>query len=200
IHRDSSGIVLKADTLGSLEAVTQFIQERKVPVRVADVGPIVKRDVLEARAAGDTDPLNAVILGFNVKVAPGIEDLAAEYGVEIFLNDVIYRLYDDYYAWLIVKKEQAKAESLGHIVRPGKIELLPDYIFRHKDPAIVGVRVYGVIRPKVGLINGEGRRVGTILQIQDRGVNIDEATDGMEVAVSIRGPTIGRQVKPGEIL
>ncbi|MGQ4870270.1 MAG: translation initiation factor IF-2 [Candidatus Thorarchaeota archaeon] len=200
IHRDSSGIVLKADTLGSLEAVTQFLQERKVPVRVADVGPIVKRDVLEARAAGDTDPLNAVILGFNVKVAPGIEDLAAEYGVEIFLNDVIYRLYDDYYAWLIVKKEQAKAESLGHIVRPGKIELLPDYIFRHKDPAIVGVRVYGVIRPKVGLINGEGRRVGTILQIQDRGVNIEEATDGMEVAVSIRGPTIGRQVKPGEIL
>ena len=200
VHRDSSGIVLKADTLGSLEAVTQFLQERKVPVRVADVGPIVKRDVLEARAAGDTDPLNAVILGFNVKVAPGIEDLAAEYGVEIFLNDVIYRLYDDYYAWLIVKKEQAKAESLGHIVRPGKIELLPDYIFRHKDPAIVGVRVYGVIRPKVGLINGEGRRVGTILQIQDRGVNIDEATDGMEVAVSIRGPTIGRQVKPGEIL
>ena len=200
IHRDSSGIVLKADTLGSLEAVTQFLQERKVPVRVADVGPIVKRDVIEASAAGDTDPLNAVILGFNVKVSPGIEDLAAEYGVEIFLNEVIYRLYDEYYAWLVVKREQAKAESLGHIIRPGKIELMPDYVFRQKDPAIVGVRVQGIIRPKVGLINSEGRRIGTILQIQDRGVNIEEATDGMEVAVSIRGPTIGRQVKNDETL
>ncbi len=200
IQRDSSGIVLKTDTLGSLEAVTQFLRDRNVPVRVADVGPIVRRDILEAKAAGDTDPLNAVVLGFNVKVAPEIEDLAAEYGVEIFLNDVIYRLYDDYYAWLIVKREQAKAESLASIIRPGKVEILREYIFRRNNPAVVGVRVHGVIRPKVGLINREGRRIGTILQIQDRNVPIDEATEGMEVAISIRGPTIGRQVKEDDVL
>ncbi|MHA1424085.1 MAG: translation initiation factor IF-2, partial [Candidatus Thorarchaeota archaeon] len=61
-------------------------------------------------------------------------------------------------------------------------------------------KVQGVIKPRTALINEEGRRVGTILQIQDRSVSIDEATDGMEVAVSIRGPTIGRQVKNNEIL
>lgn len=200
IQRDSSGIVLKTDTLGSLEAVTQFLQDRNVPVRIADVGTIVKRDVVEAKAAGDTDPLNAVILGFNVKFAADIEDLAAEYGVETFLNEVIYRLYDDYNAWLIVKREQAKAESLSSIIRPGKLELMPDYVFRNKDPAIVGVRVHGILKPRTGLINAEGRRIGTVLQIQDRSVTIDEATNGMEVAVSIRGPTIGRQVKNDEIL
>ncbi|MHA2386360.1 MAG: translation initiation factor IF-2 [Candidatus Thorarchaeota archaeon] len=200
IQRDSSGIVVKTDTLGSLEAVTQFLQDRKVPVRVADVGNIVKRDIVEAKAAGDTDPLNAVVLGFNVKFAPDIEDLAAEYGVETFLNEVIYRLYDDYNAWLIVKREQAKAESLGSIIRPGKLELIPEYVFRQKDPAIVGVRVHGIIRPRTGLINSDGRRIGTILQIQDRSVPVDEATNGMEVAVSIRGPTIGRQVKNDEVL
>jgi translation initiation factor 5B len=200
IQRDSSGIVLKTDTLGSLEAVTQFLQDRNVPVRIADVGTIVKRDVVEAKAAGDTDPLNAVILGFNVKFAADIEDLAAEYGVETFLNEVIYRLYDDYNAWLIVKREQAKAESLSSIIRPGKLELMPDYVFRNKDPAIVGVRVHGVLKPRTGLINAEGKRIGTVLQIQDRSVTIDEATNGMEVAVSIRGPTIGRQVKDDEVL
>ncbi|MFW9801455.1 MAG: translation initiation factor IF-2 [Candidatus Thorarchaeota archaeon] len=200
IQRDSSGIVVKTDTLGSLEAVTQFLQDRNVPVRVADVGNIVKRDIVEAKAAGDTEPLNAVVLGFNVKFAPDIEDLAAEYGVETFLNEVIYRLYDDYNAWLIVKREQAKAESLGSLIRPGKLELIPEYVFRQKDPAIVGVRVYGSIKPRTGLINSEGRRVGTILQIQDRSVPVDEATNGMEVAVSIRGPTIGRQVKNDEVL
>ncbi|MBD3405759.1 MAG: translation initiation factor IF-2 [Candidatus Lokiarchaeota archaeon] len=200
IHHDSAGIVVKADTLGSLEAVTTFLQDRKVPVRVADVGPIVKRDVLEAFAAGDTDPINAVILAFNVKFAPDIEDLAAEYGVEVFRSEVIYRLYDEYNAWQIVKREQAKAESLGTIIRPGKIELIPDYVFRHKNPAIAGVRVSGRIEPKVGLINADGKRVGMILQIQDRSVNINEATDGMEVAVSIRGPTIGRQIKEDEVL
>ncbi|MHA2142059.1 MAG: translation initiation factor IF-2 [Candidatus Thorarchaeota archaeon] len=200
IQRDSSGIVVKTDTLGSLEAVTQFLQDRKVPVRIADVGNIVKRDIVEAKAAGDTDPLNAVVLGFNVKFAPDIEDLAAEYGVETFLNEVIYRLYDDYNAWLIVKREQAKAESLGSLIRPGRLELMPEYVFRQKDPAIVGVKVHGIIKPRTGVINSEGRRVGTILQIQDRSVSVDEATNGMEVAVSIRGPTIGRQVKSDEIL
>ena len=200
IKTDKSGVVLKADTLGSLEAVTQFLQERNVPVRAADVGPIVKRDIIEGHASGDSDPLNAVVLGFNVKISPEIEDFAAEMGVEVFMNEVIYRLYDEYYAWLIVKREQAKAESLGAIIRPGKIELMPDYVFRHNNPAVVGVKVHGVIKPKTGLINEMGKRVGTILQIQDRSVSIDEATDGMEVAVSIRGPTIGRQVKDDEIL
>ncbi len=200
IKRDSSGIVLKADTLGSLEAVTQFLQDRNVSVRIADVGPIVKRDIIEARAAGDTDPLNAVVLGFNVKTAPDIDELAAEYGVEIFVNPVIYRLYDDYNAWLTVKREQAKAESLSSIVRPAKVELMPEYVFRNKNPAIVGVRVHGVLRPKTGLIDSGGKRVGTLLQIQDRGVSIEEATDGMEVAISIRGPTIGRQVKNNDLL
>ncbi|MHA1137939.1 MAG: translation initiation factor IF-2 [Candidatus Thorarchaeota archaeon] len=200
IQTDTSGIIVKTDTLGSLEAVTQFLQERNIPVRAADVGPVVKRDIVEAQASGDGDPLNAVVLGFNVKIAAEIEDLAAELGVEVFMNEVIYRLYDDYYAWLIVKREQAKAESLGSIIRPGKIVLNPDYVFRNKNPAVVGVKVHGVIRPRTALINEEGKRVGTILQIQDRSVSIDEATDGMEVAVSIRGPIIGRQVKSNEIL
>ncbi len=200
IQTDRSGIVLKTDTLGSLEAVTKFLQDRKVPVRAADVGTVVKRDIIEAQASGDTDPLNAVVLGFNVKLGPDIEDLAAELGVEIFLNQVIYRLYDEYNAWLIVKREQAKADSLSSIIRPGKIELIPEYVFRHSNPAVVGVKVHGVIRPRTGLINEEGKRVGMILQIQDRSVTIDEATQGMEVAVSIRGPTIGRQVKNNEIL
>jgi len=200
IQTDTSGIIVKTDTLGSLEAVTQFLQDRHIPVRAADVGPVVKRDIVEAQASGDGDPLNSVVLGFNVKIASEIVDLAAELGVEVFINEVIYRLYDDYYAWLIVKREQAKAESLGSIIRPGKIVLNPDYVFRNKNPAVVGVKVHGVIKPRTALINEEGKRVGTILQIQDRSVSIDEATDGMEVAVSIRGPTIGRQVKSDEIL
>ncbi|TFG94496.1 translation initiation factor IF-2 [Candidatus Thorarchaeota archaeon] len=200
IKTDKSGIIVKTDTLGSLEAVTQFLQEREISVRAADVGPIVKRDILEGHASGDSDPLNAAVLGFNVKIAPDVEDFAAELGVEVFLNEVIYRLYDNYYAWLIVKREQAKAESLGSIIRPGKIELIPEYVFRQNNPAVVGVKVHGIIRPRTTLINKSGKRIGTILQIQDRSVSIDEATDGMEVAVSIRGPTIGRQVKSNEIL
>ena len=89
---------------------------------------------------------------------------------------------------------------MASIIRPGKIEILSEYIFRRNNPAVVGVRVHGIIRPRVGLVNQEGRRIGTILQIQDRNVTIDEATEGMEVAISIRGPTIGRQVKEDDVL
>jgi translation initiation factor 5B len=116
------------------------------------------------------------------------------------LNEVIYRLYDEYNAWIMVKREQAKAESLGSIIRPGKIELIPQYIFRQSKPAVVGVNVHGVIKPRTGLMTADGKRVGTILQIQDRSVNIDEASTGMEVAVSIRGPTVGRQIKEDDVL
>ena len=77
---------------------------------------------------------------------------------------------------------------------------MPDYIFRQSRPAVVGVRVHGTIKPRTYLINSEGRRIGTILQIQDRSVNIDEATTGMEVAVSIKGPTVGRQIKEDDVL
>jgi translation initiation factor 5B len=65
---------------------------------------------------------------------------------------------------------------------------------------VVGVTVHGIIKPKIGLINSAGKRVGSIIQIQDRNVTIEEATEGMEVAISIRGPTIGRQVKEDEAL
>ena len=77
IKTDKSGIIVKTDTLGSLEAVTQFLQEREIPVRTADVGPIVRRDILDGHASGDSDSINAVVLGFNVKIAPEIEDLGA---------------------------------------------------------------------------------------------------------------------------
>ena len=78
--------------------------------------------------------------------------------------------------------------------------MMPEYIFRHSNPAVVGVKVHGIIRPRTGLVNSEGKRIGTILQIQDRSVAIDEATTGMEVAVSIRGPTVGRQIKEDDTL
>lgn len=198
---DKKGIILKTDTLGSLEAFTQFLREHKIAVRIADVGPVTKRDVMEAIAASEKDPYSAVILAFNVKVNPDAKELAEQEGIEIFENSVIYQLYEAYNQWKILKHEQEIASSLDALIHPGKIQILQGYVFRKSDPAIVGVRVLkGVIKPKYPLIRQDGKRIGTILQIKDRNENLDEARMGQEIAISIKGPTVGRHIKEDDIL
>ncbi len=198
---DKQGIILKTDTLGSLEAFTQFLREHKIAVRIADVGPVTKRDVMEAIAATEKDPYSAVILAFNVKVNPDARELAEQEGIEIFENSVIYQLYESYNQWKILKREQELASSLDALIHPGKIQILSGYVFRKNNPAIVGIRVLkGVIKPKYPLIREDGKRIGTILQIRDRNENLDEARMGQEVAISIKGPTVGRHIKEEDIL
>lgn len=198
---DKQGIILKTDTLGSLEAFTQFLREHKIAVRIADVGPVTKRDVMEAIAATEKDPYSAVILAFNVKVNPDAKELAEQEGIEIFKNSVIYQLYESYNQWKILKREQELASSLDALIHPGKIQILSGYVFRKNNPAIVGIRVLkGVIKPKYPLIREDGKRIGTILQIRDRNENLDEARMGQEVAISIKGPTVGRHIKEEDIL
>jgi translation initiation factor 5B len=49
------------------------------------------------------------------------------------------------------------------------------------------------------VVNEEGKKIGTVHQIQESGKAIEEATVGMQVAVSIKEPTIGRQINEGDI-
>ena len=80
-------------------------------------------------------------------------------------------------------------------------ELLPGYVFRQSNPAVVGVKVLaGRVRAKSTLITSENKKIGTIQQIQDKGETIREARIGAEIAVSIRGATVGRQINEGDIL
>ena len=201
ISTDKTGTILKADTLGSLEAIVNYFRERNVPIRMADVGDVSKRDVMEAIAVKEKDPFLAAILAFNVKILPDAEEEARQHNIPIFKSNIIYRLFNDYEDWLIKKREEQKKKELEALLRPGKIKILPGYVFRRSKPAIVGVKVLaGKIQPKYSLINSNNQKVGTILQIQDKGQNIKEATRDMEVAVSIKGPIVGRHIKEGDIL
>lgn len=201
IETSKSGVVLKADTLGSLEALVVYFRERGGSVRLADVGDVSKRDVVEAAVVHDKEPLNAVVLAFNVRVLPDAEEEAEVSGVPIFQSDVIYGLFDDYDAWVVQKKEEERRQALAGVVRPFKIKILPGYVFRRSKPAVVGVEVLaGSMVPKVRLVNEENRRVGVIMQIQDEGEVRQIAHRGSNVAISVRGPTVGRQIREGDVL
>ena len=193
------GVFVKADTIGSLEALAGELKELGIPIRRAGVGDISRRDVVEAAAM--TDPLYRVCLGFNVKRLPGIEAEAAERELPVFVDRVIYSLVEDYQAWLAKKKDEIAASQRVDRVHPAKIRFLPGCSFRQRDPAVFGVRVLaGTLITGRMLIKDDGRELARIRSIQKEGQTIKEAKMGDEVALSVPGPTIGRQFKEDDIL
>jgi translation initiation factor 5B len=202
ISTDKEGVVLKADTLGSLEAIVAYLGERKILIRIADVSDVSKRDVMEALAVKVDAPLSGVILSFNVRILPEAREEAGKMEVPIFRNDVVYRLVQEYEEWVKQKKDEEKSKTLGSLVLPAKIKILPGYIFRRSNPAIVGVEVLaGIIKSKITLLNEKSEEVGEIAQIQDEGKTVTQASKGSSVAISIKGNVlIGRNVNEGDTL
>ncbi|UGV41129.1 translation initiation factor IF-2 [Methanococcoides orientis] len=199
IDTDQSGIVIKADTIGSLEALVNELKKEEIPIRKADVGDISNRDIVEVSAI--EDPFHSVIVGFNVNILPDAKEKLQSTSVKLFMNDVIYRLIDDYKDW--VKEQRALSEKTisETIIKPGMFTIMPDCTFRQSKPAVVGVRIIGgVVKTKVDVTNEDGIVVGTIKGLQSRGENVGEARIGMEVAMSLEGPTVGRQIHEGDVL
>lgn len=201
IKTDKNGVVLKTDTLGALEAITASLNKSGTPIRFADVGDISKREVIEADIVREKDRLLGVVLGFNVKTLPDAEEEAKRRNILIMRADVIYDLLDGYSRWVEAEKAASVKAELDRHVRPGKMRVLTGYIFRHSKPAIFGVEILaGTIRQKYPLVNKGGKKIGTVMRLQDKGTDIDEARAGMQIAVSVDKAVIGRSVFEGDVL
>ena len=202
IATDLKGVVLKADTLGSLEATAEILKQNEVPVRIADVGDVSKRDVVEASVVKAREPLLGVILAFGVKILPDAEEEATNTGVQIFKEPIIYNLIDNYLEWLKSKREAKIAQELEKLVKPGKILVMEGFVFRRAKPAIFGVEILGgQLKPKYSLVRAEdGADIGEVQQIQDKGKAVSEAKQGMQIAVSMDKPIVGRHVFEKDIL
>lgn len=192
VQTAESGIIIKADTLGSLEALSFLLNERNIPVRKASVGPVTKKDLSDVQAI--KDPMHAVILGFNIPV-PEAQN------IKVFTNPIIYRLIEDYEQWREGLKRNTAAAELDKLTKPCKIQLMTGYIFRQSNPAVVGTEVLGgIVRPGVQLMKASTEKVTEVKGLQHEQESIPEAKKGMQVAVSYPGVVIGRQLKEGDIL
>jgi len=202
VRTENVGVVVKADTLGTLEAIVEALRRRNVPVRIADVGPVSRSDVVDAAVTARIDKYLGVILAFNVKVLPEAEEEAAATGVRIFQNNIIYRLIEDYEEWVKKTKAEERAKALEALIRPGKVRIIPGYVFRRSDPAIVGVEVLGgVIKPGYPVMDSTGRPLGRIMAIKERDRSLPEARAGAAVAISIQGRVlVGRHVDEGDVI
>jgi translation initiation factor 5B len=201
-RKEVNGVIVKADTLGTLEAIVSALNKKSIPVRIADVGPLTKRDVIEASIVAKNDRFLGVVLLFNVKSMQEAEELAQKEGIPIFRNNIIYRLVDEYIEWIEKEKLAELQKEFEKIIPPGKIRILPGYVFRRSDPAIVGVEIIGgIIRSGTPLMKIDGKYVGEIQQIQHMGKTIKDAKAGQEVAISIKGNVmVGRHIKENDIL
>ncbi len=201
VATDIDGVVLKTDALGSLEAIAEGLKRNNIPIRLADVGDVSKRDVTEAAVVREHELLYGVVLAFNVKTLPDAAKTAIDRRVFIFEHNIIYHLVDDYLKWMKSTQEERIQRELDRLVRPGKIKILPGYVFRRAKPAIVGIEVLaGQIKPKYSLVGEDGRNVGEIKQIQDRGQAIHEAKTETQVAISLDKPVVGRHINEGDVL
>ncbi|MEM7821519.1 MAG: translation initiation factor IF-2 [Candidatus Aenigmatarchaeota archaeon] len=198
-NKQIDGIVLKADTLGSLEAMIKLLKEEEIPIRKAEVGNVTKEDIIELQNV--KEEINKVVLAFNVKASEEVKNLAKDLKIEIFQNNVVYRLIEDYKQWCLKKKERKIEEKLEKVIRPVKIKLLEGFVFRASNPAIFGVEVLaGLLKPGALMKREDGKIVGRVKEIQKEGKTIKEAKIGERVAISMEEPTIGRTINEGDVL
>jgi translation initiation factor 5B len=202
VTTDEEGLVVKADTLGSLEALAGTLDGEDISIVRADVGDVAPRDVRVAETANE--PANEAILAFGVDVLDDARDLADQEDVRIFEHDVIYRLVEAYDEYVEEVESAQQDRILENITRPSRFRVLDDHVFRQSDPAVVGVEVLGGTvkrNSRVALFSSdEPERVGLLKSIQDEGEDLDELRTGERAAVSIEGPTVGRQIEEGDDL
>jgi len=192
----SEGVVIKADTLGSLEALSKLLQDKNISIKRASVGLIAKKDLSDAEANFEKNPLQTVILGFNIPLPA-----EAAGNVKVITSDVIYRLIEEYDAWQQEQKKRVELSKMEHLVRPAKIQLLSGYVFRQSNPAVVGIEVLaGTLKPNTPLMKKDGKEVAVVKKIQQEQESVSEAKKTSRVAIALPGVIVGRQLKEGDTL
>ncbi|KAJ3671136.1 hypothetical protein LUZ60_008562 [Juncus effusus] len=185
INKSGEGVYIQASSLGSLEALANYLNDPKINIPFFDfnIGPICKNDVIKARANKKKE--FGVILAFNVEVNCEARQLAVKEGIRVLVADVIYHLFDKFEKYVRDLRSEKKCEAIF----PCLLEILPDFIIRKKDPIILGVKVkVGVVKvgtPICCIFKEEITEIGRIKSIEINGKQLNEAKKGQEISVKI---------------
>ncbi len=201
VKTGDDGVVLKADTLGSLEAASNLFQKHEIPIKRADIGNITKRDIVEAEGSLENGSEYPFVLGFNVTIEQELETMAKKKKIPIIINQVIYKIVEDFEKLHTERKQRLELEEISDLQWPAKIQIMKQYIFRQSGPAIFGAEVIdGKLTPDVELINKDGKVVGRVKKIEEKGKKLDELKKGKEAAVAVSKLIIGRGADGGDFL
>ncbi|MCK5450032.1 translation initiation factor IF-2 [Candidatus Pacearchaeota archaeon] len=196
IKTDKMGIIVKADSLGSLEALLFLLKQKQIRVIQAGIGPITKKDIYMTNTLPDEDK---ILLGFNVKLSEDT-DVDELKEIKIITDSIIYKLIENFEEWRENKLKEIERQKLKELPAIAKIKIL-DFVFRNSNPAVFGVEVNGgILKKGERFINKDNEKIGQIKEMQEDKNNVQEATQGKEVAISIPGVNFERQLKVGESL
>lgn len=188
IKLEEKGVYVQASTLGSLEALLEFLRTSKVPYAGINIGPVHKKDVMKASTMLEHDPQYAVILAFDVKVERESQEMADSLGVRIFSAEIIYHLFDAFTKYREDYKK-AKQDEFRHVaVFPVKLRVLPQFIFNSRDPIVMGVTVEaGVLKQGTPLCVPSKAFVdiGVVTSIEMNHKPVDTAKKGQEICIKI---------------
>ena len=201
ISTEDEGILVKADTLGSLEAIVKLLRELEIPIREADIGDVNRRDIINSSIALNEEEAHGAIIAFNVNVNPNSQEDLDNSDVKLFKGDVIYQIIEDYEAWIEEREEAKKKAFYDAIIKPGKFMVLPKLVFRQSKPAIVGIEsLSGTIKQGQSLINKNGEYVGVIASMEDKGETLPSIPRGQRVAMAIKDAIVGKHFDEGDEL
>ncbi|CAK8573394.1 unnamed protein product [Lathyrus sativus] len=200
IDRSGEGVCVQASTLGSLEALLEFLKtpEVNIPVSAISIGPVHKKDVMKASVMLEKKREYSTILAFDVKVTPEARELADELGVKIFIADIIYHLFDQFKAYMENIKEEKKKESADEAVFPCVLQILPNCVFNKKDPIVLGVDILeGILKigTPICIPSQDFIDIGRIASIENNHKPVDYAKKGQKVAIKIVGSNSEEQQK-----
>jgi len=200
IETDEQGIIVKADSLGSLEAILTLLRQKQIPVIKANIGKINKKDIISAQTNAQNDPENAIILGFNTE-----EDDEAitmdKSKIKIITHEVVYKIIEEVLLYQKEKRNEIEREKLMKLATICKLKILHQYVFRNSNPAVFGVEIEaGKLKAGTILINEQGEEIAKVKDIQEERNKVQKAEKGMQVAISLPGTTFDRQLEPENYL
>ncbi|KAM9390388.1 eukaryotic translation initiation factor 5B isoform 2-T2 [Phaethornis superciliosus] len=188
IKLEEKGVYVQASTLGSLEALLEFLKTSEVPYSGINIGPVHKKDVMKASVMLEHDPQYAVILAFDVRIERDAQEMADSLGVRIFSAEIIYHLFDAFTKYRQDYKKQ-KQEEFKHIaVFPCKMKILPQFIFNSRDPIVMGVVVEaGQVKQGTPMCVPSKNfvEIGIVTSIEINHKPVEVAKKGQEVCVKI---------------
>ncbi|MBT7332587.1 translation initiation factor IF-2, partial [Candidatus Woesearchaeota archaeon] len=198
---EDQGVMIKADTIGGLEALRNLLSEKEVPIASASLGNVTKKDLSRLESLKDKDEFTGVLLGFNINIPSDITEIIKLKGLKVITHPVIYKTIEDYEEYVENLKKTIQMKELSKVVRPCKFAVLKGYTFRQSNPAIVGVEIeIGKIKTGDGIMNLSGTRVGTVKSLKEGQENVSLAEQGKQLAMAMEGVTVGRQVDEGDFL
>ncbi|WFD42753.1 eukaryotic translation initiation factor 5B [Malassezia psittaci] len=136
VDKSGRGVCVQASTLGSLEALLEFLKQSKIPVSGVNIGPVYKRDVMRCATMLEKAKELACILCFDVPVDKDAERLAEELGIKLFTADIIYHLFDSFMAYKAEITESHKRDAASTAVWPCRLRTIT--AFAKRDPIILG--------------------------------------------------------------